>query len=712
MTSRTVKSTEETLSALKAGAFNRTTASTNMNDSSFRSHAIFTIYIQQQRQAKAENPFHLSSIEDEDSIKQNVSDLETLTAKFHFVDLAGSERLKRTGATGDRAKEGISINCGLLALGNVISALGDTSRKVTHVPYRDSKLTRMLQDSLGGNSRTLMIACVSPSDRDFMETLNTLKYANRARNIKNRITANQDKTSRTITLLRQEISNLTLELMEYKQGKRVIGEDGTETTNDMYHENTMLSKENSNLRTRIKALQDTIDVLNAKNVNLLAEKELGNWITSKPNVSGEDAEERKDVTSMVAHYIKEIEDLRTKLLESEKLAEQHRKETARFKRLSTAVHPSQLNESVNNDSSDVQELINMAKIDLAKNKQEKKRRKSSANNNNIENNNFKDEDADSEDNSDNSESEDTDTEESDNNKQNSEINEELVELTSEISLKQKLIEELETSQKRLQVMKMQYENKLVSLQNKITATEDERDKVLKNMSVSMTSSGGGSPFHSSNKVENEKVQRIKDEYKSKIEKLKDEVKKLTNAKKEHAKLLRNQSQYERQVDKLKNEVTDMKRSKVKLVQKMKEESNRHRELETKKNRELSQMKKTWRKNESRIRTLESEKKMKEVVLKRKTEEVNSLRRERRMSQQIKKNASVKNNKFNQRLAKSKWQTIEKRITKVALNKQAVSQMENDMERWLKEREKLSHKLGRIILFYIIFKIYFTGKIKP
>ena len=85
-----------------------------------------------------------------------VGDLETLTAKFHFVDLAGSERLKRTGATGDRAKEGISINCGLLALGNVISALGDTSRRVSHVPYRDSKLTRLLQDSLGGNSRYII----------------------------------------------------------------------------------------------------------------------------------------------------------------------------------------------------------------------------------------------------------------------------------------------------------------------------------------------------------------------------------------------------------------------------------------------------------------------------------------------------------------------------------------------------------------------------
>ena len=105
-----------------------------------------------------------------------------------------------------------------LALGNVISALGDKSKKALHVPYRDSKLTRLLQDSLGGNSQTVMIACVSPSDRDFMETLSTLKYANRARNIKNKVTINQDKSSRTIASLRREIQQLQLELLEYRQG--------------------------------------------------------------------------------------------------------------------------------------------------------------------------------------------------------------------------------------------------------------------------------------------------------------------------------------------------------------------------------------------------------------------------------------------------------------------------------------------------------------
>lgn len=113
----------------------------------------------------------------------------------------------------------MKVKCALLIFfkGNVISALGDKNRKAGHVPYRDSKLTRLLQDSLGGNSRTVMIACVSPSDRDFVETLNTLKYANRARNIKNRVQINQDKSSRTIASLRRQIEHLETELLEYKQ---------------------------------------------------------------------------------------------------------------------------------------------------------------------------------------------------------------------------------------------------------------------------------------------------------------------------------------------------------------------------------------------------------------------------------------------------------------------------------------------------------------
>ncbi len=124
-----------------------------MNDSSSRSHAIFTIFIEQ----------HFIA----DLYKNTPSDIDDgfVTAKFHFVDLAGSERIKKTGATGSTLREGININMGLLCLGNVISALTDPEKKGNpkFVPYRDSKLTRILQDSLGGNSNTYMIACVSPA---------------------------------------------------------------------------------------------------------------------------------------------------------------------------------------------------------------------------------------------------------------------------------------------------------------------------------------------------------------------------------------------------------------------------------------------------------------------------------------------------------------------------------------------------------------------
>ncbi|CAH7675912.1 P-loop containing nucleoside triphosphate hydrolase protein, partial [Phakopsora pachyrhizi] len=168
-----------------------------------KSHTIFSIHFTQCKLS---------------SSNQVGSEWITFTSKFHFVDLAGSERLKRTSAIGDRIKEGISINSGLHALGNVISALGDPAKAkiVTHITYRDSKLTRLLQDSLGGNAHTLMVACVSPTEYNVNETLNTLKYANRAQNIKIRAQVNAteagwedvDYLQSLVLKLRKELANL------------------------------------------------------------------------------------------------------------------------------------------------------------------------------------------------------------------------------------------------------------------------------------------------------------------------------------------------------------------------------------------------------------------------------------------------------------------------------------------------------------------------
>ncbi|KAG2174539.1 hypothetical protein INT44_006802 [Umbelopsis vinacea] len=206
---QTTASPEQLLSVLHKGTIARSTGATDMNKTSSRSHAIFTVIMK--RYISEEESSGDSATDNGGKIAHHLKQVES---KFHFVDLAGSERLKRTNAVGDRVKEGISINSGLLALGNVISALGDDSRKTSHVPYRDSKLTRLLQDSLGGNSQTLMLACISPAEEDFVETLSTLKYANRARNIKNNVVQNFEQAENDPERYRKTIVRLKAEIAE------------------------------------------------------------------------------------------------------------------------------------------------------------------------------------------------------------------------------------------------------------------------------------------------------------------------------------------------------------------------------------------------------------------------------------------------------------------------------------------------------------------
>jgi kinesin family protein 3/17 len=166
---------------------NRSVGATLMNADSSRSHSIFSI--------------HLERCEADETGKEHIR-----AAKLNLVDLAGSERQAKTGSTGDRLKEATKINLSLSALGNVISALVDGKSK--HIPYRDSKLTRMLQDSLGGNTKTLMVACLSPADNNYDETLSTLRYANRAKNIKNKPKINEDPKDAMLREYQEEINRL------------------------------------------------------------------------------------------------------------------------------------------------------------------------------------------------------------------------------------------------------------------------------------------------------------------------------------------------------------------------------------------------------------------------------------------------------------------------------------------------------------------------
>ncbi|KAL3252325.1 hypothetical protein MRX96_017648 [Rhipicephalus microplus] len=172
-------------SVMERGWRNRSVGATLMNADSSRSHSIFTIHLEQM-ELNARN-----------SIR---------TGKLNLVDLAGSERQAKTGASGERLREATKINLSLSALGNVISALVDGRSK--HIPYRDSKLTRLLQDSLGGNTRTLMLACISPADVNYDETLSTLRYASRAKNIQNRPCVNEDPKDALLREYRQELERL------------------------------------------------------------------------------------------------------------------------------------------------------------------------------------------------------------------------------------------------------------------------------------------------------------------------------------------------------------------------------------------------------------------------------------------------------------------------------------------------------------------------
>ena len=181
---------------LDRGFKNRTVAATQMNAESSRSHSLFTIVIE------------MSSTE-----KESGKEIQK-QGKLNLVDLAGSERQKKTGASGDRLKEGSKINLSLSALGNVISALSEG--KSGHIPYRDSKLTRLLQDSLGGNTKTLMIAAISPASSNFDETLSTLRYANRAKNIKNKPKINEDPKDSLLREYKQEIEKLRQELLAHQ----------------------------------------------------------------------------------------------------------------------------------------------------------------------------------------------------------------------------------------------------------------------------------------------------------------------------------------------------------------------------------------------------------------------------------------------------------------------------------------------------------------
>lgn len=255
------KNVEDMINVMNLGNKNRTVGFTNMNEHSSRSHAVFVIKIEMCEM-------------DSTSVKVGV---------LNLVDLAGSERQSKTGATAERLKEASKINRALSSLGNVISALAEKS---PHVPYRDSKLTRLLQDSLGGNSKTIMISCIGPSEYNYNETLTTLRYASRAKTIQNKPVMNEDPQDTKLREYQEEIARLKQLITERqskekpvtkrKKSARVRKSLETTTAEESPGEDTEEEQNESNLNeSQILALEA------ARNEALEREKEVTNELAKK-----------------------------------------------------------------------------------------------------------------------------------------------------------------------------------------------------------------------------------------------------------------------------------------------------------------------------------------------------------------------------------------------------------------------------------------------
>ncbi|XP_050292806.1 osmotic avoidance abnormal protein 3-like isoform X2 [Anthonomus grandis grandis] len=327
LTQHPIHNSQEAEHYLNVGSKNRMIGATLMNQNSSRSHSIFTISIEQ-----------LNNVNNNQSIRKGTilknknweNSILFFAGKLNLVDLAGSERQTKTGATGDRLKEATKINLSLSALGNVISALVDGKAK--HIPYRDSKLTRLLQDSLGGNTRTLMIACISPADRDYMETLSTLRYANRAKNISNKPKVNEDPKDTILRQYQEEIERLKALLSTRQEGDiKIVDLEESEVNKNVVSRNEELGvrrdkllqeyqKEMDKLRnlheseknqkeTVLKQIQ-AIKLEYEENIRRLNEEKLNKEVTSTDEVMRRIEELKKALIGGEKAYDKELSERR------------------------------------------------------------------------------------------------------------------------------------------------------------------------------------------------------------------------------------------------------------------------------------------------------------------------------------------------------------------------------------------------------------------
>ncbi|XP_060079609.1 chromosome-associated kinesin KIF4A-like [Ylistrum balloti] len=540
-----VVSYKETMQCLARGSHSRTTGSTAMNNTSSRSHAIFTITIEQKK-------------------RDDMDDF--CKSKFHLVDLAGSERAKRTQAEGERFKEGVNINRGLLALGNVISALGEEGSKRSHIPYRDSKLTRLLQDSLGGNSHTVMIACVSPADSNMEETLNTLRYADRARKIKNKPVVNRDPQTEEIMRLKSLVQKLQLQLI----GGGATCPDSISTISTC---SSVTSVESS--AEELRALMEKNKVLEEENGKLSTE--LTRAVDQSTNMCEKAIrmEMKCDKLKARLQNLKKDTGLDLEVLSSSIDVECNpvlKEQMDRLKELADKMKA----DSSEEDKDLVHDVISEEDEEEEEEGQEcapgTPQSRAVSNEYAL---------------------------------RQARMNRELLELNKLLEKKEHLASQMTRSDEHMDAMKKQYETALKDLELEVTILQKEKDEMQSALDSARVNSNA-------NKVAEQRRKRLKE--------LEQQISDLRKKMNEQTRLLKMKDSSDKQVSKLNTEIQDLKHHRVKLMKQMKEESDTFRKWKQKKDKEVLQLMQKDRKRQCEIAKLQRENQKQSSVLKRKSEE--------------------------------------------------------------------------------------------
>ncbi|XP_066995336.2 chromosome-associated kinesin KIF4A [Anabrus simplex] len=556
-----VSSRNETLTCLAKGSSVRATGATAMNVHSSRSHAIFTITISQEYKDKSKK----------------------VSSKFHLVDLAGSERSKKTKTTGTAFKEGVNINKGLLALGNVISALGEEGHS-GYITYRNSKLTRLLQDSLGGNAITLMIACVSPADYNFDETLCTLRYADRALHIKNKPVINRDLKEEEVARLKQQVLELQLELMGASTSKKP--EEGQWKNSHEY--DSLISKN--------RALTEAINNAFNANANLLERASIAEAARDRMKdrlneLKNEYDQALKDIQEIMLNN--DLPDFHLKLNFLEDLGRKIKDIQMEHLQSSDEILKHELNEN---------KLCNVSPGQAVESE--------SSLHEELQEASF-------------------DEEHEALTMQQVQLNKQLQELNKALALKEELVAQLQVNTENISVLKEDSQNN--SLKGQLVALQKERENLVKLLADKPSSTAA-----SKNDLPSA----------ARLSELDCEISKLKNKLPVQENVLKMKGKLEDKLSKLNSEIQHMKQDKVRLIKQLKQTSSEFRTYKAQRQREVIKLENEGRKFQTRILRMEQLHNKQENVWRRKVEEANAVAKRLKDTLALQKNILDKNPKEN------------------------------------------------------------------